>query len=505
MQAASDMPRVRRGVRLSPLFEHLADASGIESGLQALSDAHGKLFYGGFRRISSKGLVVISSVPSELVGSSLEGIRNQLLVYLSVIFVLLLAGRHLHLLRKTPSPSKTQASQSVSQTGSVKSPAPAEAAVEVEVETQPRKAAFVALHGSLRGFNQLLDAGGPVEATEALNDFFATAAAVVRASGGHFECYTGASFGAAWEIGEADAASGARAVSKALSCALGLRAEMDRLNESRKVDGKKPLKQGIGIHVGQALAARLGAVPDLKSSVTGEALACARALDRLALAEGKDLVMSQDLLKAARGIFTGKSLGEARLTSDTGLTPYFSVVGFREELSMPEALVEPGTFGGQEPGAAAEGERATGGETRLRIVRPESAPSRWLVNNGSQIVGPFTAQEISQRLFTQELDFECECWNEETGIASHLETAGIFSGSRDAGACYWVFDGGMVHGPVSEGFIRTALQHGAISAKAHICDRSTVAGWKTAAEFLAEFAPAATDRKPGTDSGTAAA
>ena len=218
-------------------------------------------------------------------------------------------------------------------------------------------------------------------------------------------------------------------------------------------------------------------------------------------------MISQDVLKAAHGVFTGKSLGEARLTSDTGLTAYYSVVGFHEDASMPEGTLEPGTFAGQDLESAREGGRLTGGETRVQITRPGSAPSRWLVNNGSQIVGPFTAQELSQRLFSQELDFDCECWHEESGRSSRLDAAGIFSGSEDAGACYWVFDAGLVHGPVSEGFIRTAVQHGAVGPDAQVCDRSTVAGWKKLAEFVAELTQAttATGRKPETGSGGAAA
>jgi class 3 adenylate cyclase len=356
----------------------------------------------------------------------------------------------------------------------------------------------MALHGSLRGFNQLLDGAGPEEATEALNDYFLSAASIVRACGGHFECYTGASFGAAWELVEGASPT---AQGQALLCALSLRAEMVRLNESRKLDGKKPLKQGMGLHIGQALWARIGAVPDLRVSVMGEALACARALDRLALAEGKDFVVSQDVLKSARGVFSGKGLGEARLTADTGLTAYFVIMGFNEDASLAEGVLEPGTFGGQDPGAVAAGERLTGGESRVAIARPEAAPSRWLVNNGSQIVGPFTVQQLSKMLFAQELDFDCECWHEETGRSSRLDAAGAFSGSQDADASYWVYDGELVHGPVSEGFIRTALQHGAFNENAAACEKTTIAGWKKLTVLVAEL----TGRKPGTDSGATAA
>jgi class 3 adenylate cyclase len=368
----------------------------------------------------------------------------------------------------------------------------------------------------MRGFNQLADTGGADEAVDALNDFLAFSASVVRSCGGHFECQPGASFGAAWEIGP-DGASAA--VARAVACTLMLRDELERLNQARKVDGKKPLRYGAGLHVGQAIQGRLGVVPDLRQSVTGEAPACARALDRVALAHGRDFVVSHEVLRSAHGVFTGETLGETRLTADTGLTACYWVQDFREDAEVTEARIEASQ---SVPAPSHAGERLTGGETRdvhIAQVAGSVRASRWLVNNGSQIVGPFTADEIAKMLFSQELDFDCECWHEETGRASRLEAAGIFTGgSEDASACFWVYDGKSVHGPVTEGFIRTALTHGAFGAEAYVCENSTIAGWRKlteagrqasaqAVQSVAQSAApvATTTRTPDTGSGGEAA
>jgi class 3 adenylate cyclase len=353
----------------------------------------------------------------------------------------------------------------------------------------PRKVAVVALHGSMRGFNQLLEAGGADEATDALNDFFAFSASVVRAAGGHFECQMGASFGAAWEIAEGGAID---AAGRAVICALSLRLEFERLNEARKVDGKKPVRYGVGLHVGQALRARLGVVPELRESVTGEAPACARALDRIALAAGRDFVVSQALLKSAHGVFIGEALGETKLTADTGLTECYAVEDFHEEQAQPDGAGE-GRF-----------EASASRDVHLAGVIDTAKTARWLVNNGSQIVGPFTAEELARMLFAQELDFDCECWNEETGKASRLESAGIFSGgSEDAGASCWVFDGKLIHGPVTDGFVRTALSHGAFGPEAYVCENSTIAGWRKLTE--SPESPESKTRTPETGLGDEAA
>jgi class 3 adenylate cyclase len=467
--AHSDPARVGRSVNepgsgLAPLFEYLAKPdSGIGSGIQALAGPDGQAFYGGFRRVAGTGLAVVSSVPPEEASAPLEGIRHRLIAYLLVVFVALAALRYRQLKRR---PAAAAGDEPVFGE-------PALSANEPSAPAPARRVAVAALHGSLRGLNQLVDAS-PGEACDALNDFFALAASVVRESGGHFELESGASFGAAWEMEPGVA-------ERAVACCLTLRAELERLNGLREVDGKKPLRYGAGLHVGLALRARLGVAPHLRDSVTGEAAGCARALDRVALTLGRDLVISEPALKSARGVFTGEVLGEARLTSDTGLTACYSVAGFVEAPELAEGRFEP------QAAAPADGERMTGGETRELSLEAKREP-RWLVNNGSQIVGPLTSGEIARMLFAQELDFDCECWREETGKASRLESAGIFSGgSEDAGACYWVYDGKQIHGPVTEGFIRTAVQHGAFAADAYVCDHSTVTGWRR----LADVSPAA--------------
>ena len=113
----------------------------------------------------------------------------------------------------------------------------------------------------------------------------------------------------------------------------------------------------------------------------------------------------------------------------------------------------------------------------------EEKKGRWTVNNGSQIVGPLTPQEIAARLFAQELDFDCECWAEGSGKSAQIGTAGIYTGSEDAEAFLWVFDGETIHGPMSEGFLKTAIGHQAMPLTAHICEKTTINGWKSLQEW----------------------
>jgi len=86
------------GRPMSQFYEHMTEAG--ESGIQSLLDPSGNVFYGGFRRISSGGLVVVSTVSDDQAGASLQEIRKQLVVYIILVFAALGMGRYLFLNRK---------------------------------------------------------------------------------------------------------------------------------------------------------------------------------------------------------------------------------------------------------------------------------------------------------------------------------------------------------------------------------------------------------------------
>ena len=294
-----------------------------------------------------------STVPAEQLGASLDGVRNQAILYVVLVFLALLGGQLVVQRRRGRGPVATPAAPKLAiVTGTVEAggatlPVPVGSAQSVGLQDAeaceataappepPRKLPVVALHASLRGLNQLLDGAGPEEAAEALNDYFETAALVARAWGGLFEIYAGGSFGATWEFTE-----GGDALKQAVGCALKLPPGDGAVNESRKLRRQKAGAAGHGAARGPGAARADRRAAELKLCTTGEAVACARALDRLALTEGKDFVASQEALKIAHGVFTGRALGEARLTADTGLTAYYSIVDYKEDPGLPEGKLK---------------------------------------------------------------------------------------------------------------------------------------------------------------------
>jgi len=211
---------------------------------------------------------------------------------------------------------------------------------------------------------------------------------------------------------------------------------------------------------------------------------------------GVDTLISQTVWQQSEAHFLGELLGEAKLTADTGLTGYYWISGYRDAQGG-EVLVEspyarrdavdalhPAAVPVNSPTDSVEPPPVAGPAVVAPIRSSQRGLRRWLVNNGSQMVGPLKGEEIAAQLFAQELDFDSECWAEGTGNSAQIRDAGIFTGSEDDGASFWVYDGQTIHGPLSRGFLSTAVSRGAIPSQSYVCEGSTIEGWRTVADWL---------------------
>jgi class 3 adenylate cyclase len=328
---------------------------------------------------------------------------------------------------------------------------------------------FIVLHGSIRSFNALVERTNPDDLASSLNEYFMIVSARVLSRGGRFERFGGSSFIGFWTQPV-----------PAIQAALDLRQDLARLNEAFRLDGQKILSFSMGISSGVALAGKIGPPEDTRYSVFGEVVSCARALDRLCSVAAKDLLVSADVWKQStvNARFFGDVLGEVKLTNDTGLVEYRTVGGYIDEngsqIQVDDALTQVGL-----PQEVGESDA-----TKVRVLIPRKS-EHWMVNNGSQILGPLSTDEVALRLFAQDLDFDCECWR-DGGTPARIVDSQMFGPSSQPDADFWVFEGKTLHGPLTLGFLNTAIQRGAIAETSYVCEKSTVLGWKTFAAWQAE-------------------
>jgi class 3 adenylate cyclase len=459
-----------------PLFQEM-HTSNLPNGQMNFEES-GSKYFGGYSRVGIGNLAVLAQVPESEISAGVQVVGRKTAIFLvSCFFSFFLLGYIVYTRTGFVFYERRRLPDRRTNRDGDGSLAPVK-------DTQTQKVGVTVLFGSLRQLQEILDYPDPSDSIEALNDFFSFASSLVKLYGGAFEKVSGSSFIGVWGIGNADGTE----TWCAIRCGLELRKSLTGLNSARKVDGQKHISIGMGVHSGLALVGRIGPVKSPRYTIVGDVIVCAKYLARLSDSRQTDLLVSQEVWSHSEGKFLGEQLGEAKLTQLTGMMGYFSISGYRNEKGeevraeiSPEGIVVPA-------------QNVSDAVTHVLIV-DEKKVRRWTIDNGSQMVGPLTEQEIASRLFTQEIDFDCECWSEGAGNSSQIKKAGIFSGSEDPQADIWLYDGKTIHGPVSFSFIKTAQDHGAIEESTFVCEQSTIQGWVSFAEWVKKKSPSPKPQK----------
>ncbi len=160
------------------------------------------------------------------------------------------------------------------------------------VRTQDVAVLFV----DIAGFTAF-SAGQPPEAVIALlRDFHGRMEAQVFAHSGTLDKYLGdglmATFGTPWP-GNADAGN-------ALRCARDMVAAVEDWNGERRASGRPEIRIGVGVHHGPAVLGDIGGANRLEFAVIGDTVNVASRLEHLTRELGAAVVVSEDLVAAAR-------------------------------------------------------------------------------------------------------------------------------------------------------------------------------------------------------------
>jgi len=459
----------------SPLFTAMATSS-MEDGQMGFDDAKRIPSFGAFSKLKLDDLGIITFY-SELDESKEQvSLKNNSKIYLLLIFGLcFLLGFNF----KRKYPKSANESQQGEEILTINKSVSEKFEYDYLKDIHPRNAVVVVMHGSIQKIDDLMDVISPEDIAESVNEVLKIVSFRVKFYSGLFERSAGVSFAASWGLAEDTLGSSESPYWKAVKCATDIRRDFAALNELRKTDGDRALHLTLGIVCGREVIGKIGTESDKRMTAVGGTHASAKALDELAMDRGVDILVSQDVWQHVDKQFLGERAGEAKLTSRTGLITYYCLNGYRNELGE-EFIVET-PYSGE------------------KKVDPNTGEPRWRVNNGSQIVGPWTASEIAGALYSQELDFDSECWAENTGESFKITSGKIFSGSNDENATLWVYDGQTIHGPLSSGFLQTALICGAIPETSHVCSESTVQGWQLASDWRAKMLSAQPVEEPSLD------
>jgi PAS domain S-box-containing protein len=185
---------------------------------------------------------------------------------------------------------------------------------------------IVALFCDMRGFTAISEALAPDTVVEMLNTYYTKMAEVITAHEGTVAQFVGdeifAVFGAPLQI--------RNCVESALRCALAM---VNRLNEVNAVVAEvigQPIRVGIGLNYGPAVAGNLGSEKKLSYSVTGDTVNTAKRIESLAKG-GKDTVLiGESIYARTRHLVVTRALPAMRLKGKQTEVNVYEVLGLRK-------------------------------------------------------------------------------------------------------------------------------------------------------------------------------
>ncbi|WP_254978531.1 adenylate/guanylate cyclase domain-containing protein [Cyanobium sp. ATX 6A2] len=197
-------------------------------------------------------------------------------------------------------------------------------------QAQGARCRCVVLFSDLEGFTALSSRLEPAALFALLNRYFDAIGAAVVAEGGLLDKYIGDALMA--EFGVPRSRGDQQEALAALRAVIGMRGRLAALNQELAAEGLPPLRQRLGLHIGEVMAGNLGSQRHLEFTVVGAAVNVASRLEALGHAfPDYDLLLSGELLALLPTDLPFKSLGEQCLR---GWPEPIAVYGLERDVSL---------------------------------------------------------------------------------------------------------------------------------------------------------------------------
>ncbi len=192
------------------------------------------------------------------------------------------------------------------------------------------------LFSDLIGFTTLAEKADPEALVAQLNEYLSRMTSVIFSNGGTLDKFIGDAIMAVWgnvrSVGTAqDAKSCARA-------ALGMRRELNQLNQAWREQGRMGLGMGIGVNHGEVIVGNIGSQERMDPTVIGDAVNLASRLEGLTRIYGVDILVGASVAELVRDEVYLRSVARVQVKGKTKPVEVFTFIGARGEETDPEFL-----------------------------------------------------------------------------------------------------------------------------------------------------------------------
>jgi adenylate cyclase len=190
------------------------------------------------------------------------------------------------------------------------------------------------LFSDIVGFTTLTERSDPVALVTQLNEYLSRMVAVVFEYEGTLDKFIGDAVMAVW--GNVKSRGVAEDAKLAARTALGMRRELQKLNEKWRASDMTELGIGIGINQGDVLIGNIGSEERMEATVIGDAVNLASRLEGLTRTYGVDILVGASASELIRDEFHLRTVARVQVKGKTQPVDITSLIGARSEPLDPE-------------------------------------------------------------------------------------------------------------------------------------------------------------------------
>jgi adenylate cyclase len=192
------------------------------------------------------------------------------------------------------------------------------------------------LFSDLIGFTTLSEKADPEALVAQLNEYLTRMTSVVFSNGGTLDKFIGDAIMAVW--GNVRSFGVAQDAKNCARAALGMRHELQQLNEKWREEGRMGLGMGIGVNQGEVIVGNIGSQERMDPTVIGDAVNLASRLEGLTRIYGVDILIGATAAELVRDEFHLRSIARVQVKGKTRPVDVFTPIGARNENVDPQLL-----------------------------------------------------------------------------------------------------------------------------------------------------------------------
>src|SRR6266403_1665471 len=192
------------------------------------------------------------------------------------------------------------------------------------------------LFSDLIGFTTLAEKADPEALVAQLNEYLSRMTSVIFSNGGTLDKFIGDAIMAVW--GNVRSLGTTQDAKNCARAALGMRRELNQLNQAWREQGRMGLGMGIGVNHGEVIVGNIGSQERMDPTVIGDAVNLASRLEALTRTYGVDILIGLTATELVRDEFHLRSVARVQVKGKTKPVDVFTLDGARNEDGDPEFL-----------------------------------------------------------------------------------------------------------------------------------------------------------------------